>query len=290
MKDPKPDVGAKAVDGDAPNKLPLDDEVAALANDPNPREPSAVETAPKALIGLAKTLLGSDVYEPPAEGRVVVVDSDDDITVTGGLLIDADSFVKAFMILENKALSVVVTEEGGEAGDPAETARKLLSTEVVRGVETAAIELIDGDPNKTPVVLGTVVETEPKILEARVSVGAALSAGTKTGLLPPKSAVVKKPPAPTLGEVKAVVALASMVSVGVAEDKAATEVGANAVLDEVIPALLVSDDRSREFNTLVELPTVPIIAPAELPVLLLPVEARFLKNGPPLRVGAEKEI
>lgn len=54
MKDPKPDVGAKAVDGDAPNKLPLDDEVAALANDPNPREPSAVETAPKALIGLEK--------------------------------------------------------------------------------------------------------------------------------------------------------------------------------------------------------------------------------------------
>lgn len=279
MKDPKPDVGAKAVDGDAPNKLPLDDEVAALADDPNPREPSAVETAPKALIGLAKTLLGSDVYEPPAEGRVVVVDWDDDITVTGGLLIDADSFVKAFMILENKALAVVVTEEDGEAGDPAETARKLPSTEVVRGVETAAIELIDGDPNKTPVVLGTVVETEPKILEARVSVGAALSAGTKTGL-------VKKLPAPTLGEVKAAVALASKVSVGVAEDNAATEVGANAVLDEIIPALLVCDDRSREFNTLVELPTVPV----EIPVLLLSVEARFLKNDSPLRVGAEKEI
>lgn len=81
-------------------------------------------------------------------------------------MIDADSFVKAFIILENKALAVVGTEEDGEAGDAAETARKLLSTEVVRGVETAPIVLIDGDPNKTPVVLGTVVETEPKILEA----------------------------------------------------------------------------------------------------------------------------
>lgn len=138
-------------------------------------------------------------------------------------------------------------------------------------------------------MLGTVVETEPKILEARVSAGAALSAGTKTALSPPKSAGVKKPPAPTLGEVKAVAALASKVSGDVAEDKAATEVGANAVLDELIAALLVSDDRSREFNTLVELPTVPLIAPVELPVLLLPVEARFLKNDPPLGVGTEKE-
>lgn len=103
-------MGAKAVDDDAPNKLLLDDEVAVLANDPNPREPTAVGTAPKALIGLAKTPPGTDACEPPAEGRVVVVDWDDDITVTGGLLTDANSFVKVFMPLGKKALAVVVTE------------------------------------------------------------------------------------------------------------------------------------------------------------------------------------
>lgn len=110
-------------------------------------------------------------------------------------------------------------------------------------------------------------------------------------MLPSKSPCVKNPPAPeivpTLGEVKAVAPLASLVSVDVPEDKTATEVGANAVLDEVIPVPLVSDDRCRELIMLVELPTVPLIAPVELPVLL--VVARFLKNDPPLRVGTVKE-
>lgn len=165
MKAPNTDVGANAVDDDAPNKPPLDDEVAALAKDPNPKEPSTVGTAPKVLIGLAKSPLGTDADELPAVASVVVVDWDDDITVTGGLSIDADSFVKAFTLLGTKALAVLLTEKADE-GDPADKARKLLSTEVVGGVETGTLELVDGDSNKTPVVLGTVVETEPKIREA----------------------------------------------------------------------------------------------------------------------------
>ena len=76
-KVPKKDLGAKVVDKDVPKMLLFDVMLEAVPNDPNPRTLPALETAPKALVGL-KALANSppvtEADEPPAEVRIVEFD------------------------------------------------------------------------------------------------------------------------------------------------------------------------------------------------------------------------
>ena len=77
MKVPNTDLGAKAVDDDVPNKLPLDDVFEVIPKDPNPMTLSALDTNPKALVGLEALANSPPVTEadvPSAEVSIVVVD------------------------------------------------------------------------------------------------------------------------------------------------------------------------------------------------------------------------
>lgn len=218
---PNTGVGAKAVDADAPNRLP------APVVEGAPKEPIpllvVLATTPKAL-GVLMSLLnrppvpGAEVDETCVGVVSVIVVVGGETVVNGVLPVGAKVFVEAGLIPGKNGVAVVVAEKAG-GPEPADKLRRLLAATVVEGAVVPGLAPPSDKPNTPPGADAVVVAGAPTMLPVAGNVLAAVVEGDMLGLLLSDRACAKMPPAladaPTPGgDVNAVV-LVSLFSVGV---------------------------------------------------------------------------
>lgn len=217
---PNTEVGAKAVDVGAANRLP-----AAVAAEGAPTEPTPLLTVlgatPKALVVLETLLnrlpvLATEVEEPLEAGLVkVVVVMGGEREVNGEPPAGAETFVEAGLILGKNGLAVLVAEKAD--AEPVDKLSRLLAAVVARGAVLPDLapprERSSTPPGKNA---GAVAEA-PKMLLVSGNVLAEVVDDTTLDLLLSDKACAKTPPTLTPkpdGVITAVV-LVSLFSDGV---------------------------------------------------------------------------